>query len=90
MAGTVGAVVTCPLEVVKTRLQSSQSSFDVKVPIIATLESNNKTTCKTIPSFRRRLTTVATFKNSTQMLSVSNFVGLPKNEKSVGLVKCFK
>ncbi|KFB39034.1 AGAP009333-PA-like protein [Anopheles sinensis] len=27
IAGTAGAVVTCPLEVVKTRLQSSSSSF---------------------------------------------------------------
>lgn len=26
-AGTVGAIVTCPLEVVKTRLQSSSSPF---------------------------------------------------------------
>lgn len=26
-AGTVGAIVTCPLEVVKTRLQSSSSRF---------------------------------------------------------------
>lgn len=26
-AGTVGAIVTCPLEVVKTRLQSSSSQF---------------------------------------------------------------
>ena len=28
MAGTSGAIVTCPLEVVKTRLQSSNSGFD--------------------------------------------------------------
>lgn len=27
LAGTVGAIVTCPLEVVKTRLQSSSSQF---------------------------------------------------------------
>lgn len=26
-AGTIGAIVTCPLEVVKTRLQSSSSRF---------------------------------------------------------------
>lgn len=26
-AGTIGAIVTCPLEVVKTRLQSSSSPF---------------------------------------------------------------
>ena len=28
MGGTVGAIVTCPLEVVKTRLQSSCANFD--------------------------------------------------------------
>lgn len=32
IAGTAGAVVTCPLEVVKTRLQSSSASFIHSVP----------------------------------------------------------
>ena len=31
MAGTTGAICTCPLEVVKTRLQSSNSGFDTTV-----------------------------------------------------------
>jgi len=35
-AGTTGAVLTCPLEVVKTRLQSSVSSF-VQVNVHAAL-----------------------------------------------------
>lgn len=90
LAGTAGAVVTCPLEVVKTRLQSSQSGFDVKVPVIASLESSNKGTCKTIPTFRRQLTTAASIKNSSQMLSISSCGGVPKSGKSVGLVRCFK
>jgi len=30
VGGTAGAIVTCPLEVVKTRLQSSNSGFDTK------------------------------------------------------------
>lgn len=33
IAGTAGAVVTCPLEVVKTRLQSSTASFIHSVPV---------------------------------------------------------
>ena len=30
VGGTVGAVVTCPLEVVKTRLQASSSGFEAR------------------------------------------------------------
>jgi len=33
VGGTTGAIVTCPLEVVKTRLQSSNSGFDTKLKI---------------------------------------------------------
>lgn len=90
LAGTAGAVVTCPLEVVKTRLQSSHSGFDVRVPVIASLEATNKVTCKTVPPFRRKLTTVASIRNSMQMLSVSNCGGLPNNNESMGLVRCLK
>lgn len=39
-AGTVGAIVTCPLEVVKTRLQSSSSRF-YPSPVLDV--GNNKT-----------------------------------------------
>ena len=39
-AGTVGAIVTCPLEVVKTRLQSSSSRF-YPSPVLD--DGNNKT-----------------------------------------------
>ncbi|XP_052867568.1 mitochondrial carrier protein Rim2 [Anopheles cruzii] len=35
IAGTAGAVVTCPLEVVKTRLQSSSSSFIINASSVA-------------------------------------------------------
>ena len=31
VGGTTGAIVTCPLEVVKTRLQSSNSGFETKL-----------------------------------------------------------
>ena len=33
VGGTVGAIVTCPLEVVKTRLQSSNTSFHTSTPL---------------------------------------------------------
>jgi len=51
VGGTTGAIFTCPLEVVKTRLQSSNSGFDtpLKVPDIASDEPG-KTTCKTAKS----------------------------------------
>lgn len=32
IAGTVGAAITCPLEVIKTRLQSSVATFDFASP----------------------------------------------------------
>lgn len=33
VGGTAGAIITCPLEVVKTRLQSSNSGFDGAPPV---------------------------------------------------------
>ncbi|GLH03315.1 Solute carrier family 25 member 36-A, partial [Gryllus bimaculatus] len=33
VAGTMGAIVTCPLEVVKTRLQSSTHEFRAAAPV---------------------------------------------------------
>lgn len=47
VAGTVGAIVTCPLEVVKTRLQSSSSGF-YQYPGGKELTSG-QATCKGIP-----------------------------------------
>lgn len=90
MAGTVGAIVTCPLEVVKTRLQSSSAGFQVHnmhVPKIASPEGNNHVTCKTImPSQRRRINTV-TSRHATQFLAISQYEnGMPPN-KSMGLIQ---
>ncbi|XP_015600074.1 mitochondrial carrier protein Rim2 [Cephus cinctus] len=57
VAGTVGAIVTCPLEVVKTRLQSSSSGF-YPPPGHKELTSGH-VTCKSFPTpqQRRRLCT---------------------------------
>ncbi|KAB0793055.1 hypothetical protein PPYR_12675 [Photinus pyralis] len=51
VAGTVGAIVTCPLEVVKTRLQSSQSGFTTQIPLIA--QERISSTCNTFGTQRR-------------------------------------
>ncbi|KAG8325480.1 hypothetical protein J6590_066974 [Homalodisca vitripennis] len=89
VAGTMGAIVTCPLEVVKTRLQSSSSGFHVHkvcLPKIASPEGNNHVTCKTIVSQRRRINTV-TSRHATQFLAISHYDGgLPPN-KSMGLIQ---
>ncbi|KAF2893501.1 hypothetical protein ILUMI_12683 [Ignelater luminosus] len=49
VAGTVGAIVTCPLEVVKTRLQSSHSGFHSRLAS----HHNIYTTCQTLAEQRR-------------------------------------
>jgi len=57
VGGTTGAIFTCPLEVVKTRLQSSNSGFDnhtpLRLPDIAS-DSSDKTTCKTTSNTKTR------------------------------------
>ena len=52
MGGTAGAILTCPLEVVKTRLQSSNSGFDTTLKAAEVVESSHSTgttTCRTLP-----------------------------------------
>lgn len=92
VAGTVGAIVTCPLEVVKTRLQSSTCSFHVQkvcLPKIAAPGGNNShVTCKTIfPHQRRRFTTSA-IRHSTQILAISH-CGM-SGAKTMGLLQCLR
>ncbi|KAK2581856.1 hypothetical protein KPH14_002319 [Odynerus spinipes] len=57
VAGTAGAIVTCPLEVVKTRLQSSSSGFHP--PPVNKEFTSGHVTCKSFPTpeQRRRLCT---------------------------------
>lgn len=93
VAGTMGAIVTCPLEVVKTRLQSSSSGFHVQnmcLPKIASPEGNNHVTCKTImPSHQRRRINTVTSRHTTQFLAISHYGGMP-SEKTMGLVQCLR
>ena len=57
VAGTVAAIVTCPLEVVKTRLQSSSAGF-YPPPVNKEMFSGHGT-CRSFPNpqQRRRLCT---------------------------------
>ncbi|KAL0275691.1 UNVERIFIED_CONTAM: hypothetical protein PYX00_003480 [Menopon gallinae] len=87
VAGTAGAVATCPLEVIKTRLQSSQPGFEVQVSVIASTEANNKVTCKTLPPCRRGLSTIANNRYSLQMLSLSSY---KKTSKTMGPIDCIR
>ncbi|XP_014249194.1 mitochondrial carrier protein Rim2 [Cimex lectularius] len=89
VAGTVGAVVTCPLEVVKTRLQSSSSGFHVRVPNIASPDIGSRHTCKSVmPSHQRRKINTLTPRQATQILAISTY-GKP-TAKTIGLLQCIR
>ncbi|XP_065215023.1 solute carrier family 25 member 36 [Planococcus citri] len=96
VAGTIGAVVTCPLEVVKTRLQSSTNTFiydNVQVPKIASNDGNTShTTCKTISSEQRRHISTFNHRFSNHVLSFSHHSTPPSyhSNQSMGLVQCIK
>lgn len=60
VAGTVGAIVTCPLEVVKTRLQSSSAfAYPPRLSEQTSTSSNHSTVSEAIrrPEQRRQLCT---------------------------------
>ncbi|XP_060864423.1 mitochondrial carrier protein Rim2 [Metopolophium dirhodum] len=98
LAGTTGAVVTCPLEVVKTRLQSSSSFGATRydyVPRIASEDSGgSRMTCKTISSLQRRryntLSSAGGRHSSTQILTFSQCGVGSQNTKSMGLLQCLR
>ncbi|XP_012282553.1 solute carrier family 25 member 36-A [Orussus abietinus] len=91
VAGTVGAIATCPLEVVKTRLQSSTSGFH---PPPGSQEFNSgHVTCKSFPTpQQRRLCTGKNTRYSPMALSHCGVAppkgGLPPPPP--GLLKCLK
>lgn len=61
VGGTTGAIITCPLEVVKTRLQSSNSGFDTTLKIKKTPEVNinsNSSANHTKPNFSGKVSHV--------------------------------
>ncbi|CAD7079993.1 unnamed protein product [Hermetia illucens] len=88
VAGTVGAVVTCPLEVVKTRLQSS-SAF-LQPPRIAELPGGSNPTSEAIlrPEQRRKLCTTILRKRP-QIIAISH-CGISSSAKSMSIMQCLK
>ncbi|XP_046990591.1 mitochondrial carrier protein Rim2 [Schistocerca americana] len=89
VAGTVGAIVTCPLEVVKTRMQSSSFGShlhqDVCLPKIAA--SNGHVTCRTIQ--RRNFNTPFVRFSTTQVLAIAPCGPVP-GAQAMGLIQCLR
>lgn len=95
----MGAIVTCPLEVVKTRLQSSTFVTMVSLPPPATM-CGSAATCSTLPyprsssSSSRKLSTTSGA-NRSQVVHLSHqFPGSdpPRNNvpKTMSLFHCLK
>ncbi|CAG9865214.1 unnamed protein product [Phyllotreta striolata] len=89
VAGTTGAIVTCPLEVVKTRQQSSKSGFIVvrELPNVAGESAQPKTTCRTLPNQRRRLWTTSQYSRP-QVVALSGYSYAPA--QSLSILQCLK
>ncbi|XP_037790460.1 solute carrier family 25 member 36-like [Penaeus monodon] len=91
--GTMGAVVTCPLEVVKTRLQSSTFGIMSNLPPPAA-QQRGSTTCTTLPPIHsrggntRRLCTSA-IKTGTQVVHLSQQLPNPRPH-TLSLFHCLK
>nr|XP_022917122.1 mitochondrial carrier protein Rim2 isoform X1 [Onthophagus taurus] len=102
VAGTVGAIVTCPLEVVKTRLQSSKSGFcyeslnggvlggaATSQRVIDDTRNPTTTTTNTLsPAQRRRLWTCAR-QCRPQVVALSGYVA-KTGPATTSLVQCLK
>ena len=84
----MGAIVTCPLEVVKTRQQSSNSGFHQLPQIAQEPPGGSQTTCRTVyPAQRRRLWTT-TRHSRPQVVALSGYVRSSSN--SMTIVQCLK
>uniref|UniRef100_U5EZV9 Putative mitochondrial transport n=1 Tax=Corethrella appendiculata TaxID=1370023 RepID=U5EZV9_9DIPT len=89
VAGTIGAIVTCPLEVVKTRLQSS-SAFIVTPPRINELPGGANATNEALrhPEQRRRLSTTI-LRHRPQVLAISH-CGISSAANTLSIWQCLK
>uniref|UniRef100_A0A2P2I8I3 Solute carrier family 25 member 36-A-like n=1 Tax=Hirondellea gigas TaxID=1518452 RepID=A0A2P2I8I3_9CRUS len=93
--GTMGAIATCPLEVVKTRLQSSTFSVMMGAPLppAAAPRYSNSTTCNTLPP-RRRLCTSAARACTSQVVHLSHNMQAPDpsrgHPRTLSLMHCLR
>ncbi|XP_076034323.1 replication in mitochondria 2 isoform X2 [Oratosquilla oratoria] len=91
--GTMGAIATCPLEVIKTRLQSSSCMMGPLPPPAA--RHGTSTTCPTLPSHprgfsnARRLCTSALRKGS-QIVHLSQLPGPGQQPNAVSILHCLR
>lgn len=98
-AGTVGAVLTCPLEVVKTRQQSSsaflpQTQRLTDIAARATTLPGNATAANSSdsilrPEQQRRLYTTILKKRRQQVFAISH-CGISSSAKSMSIWQCLK
>lgn len=84
--GTAGAIVTCPLEVVKTRLQSSVATFyhhshHVYVPSLTT---------SVHPPPGLQISTCASYRTSSDLLTLSSAEANCCRNTSIGIWKCLR
>ncbi|XP_067624869.1 mitochondrial carrier protein Rim2 isoform X2 [Eurosta solidaginis] len=88
-AGTVGAVVTCPLEVVKTRLQSSNSFLG---PIrLEPPGSTNGSSELLRPEQRRKLsTTILRKRSQPQIMAISHCGISSTSTKTMSIIQCLR
>jgi len=95
VAGTVGAIVTCPLEVVKTRLQSSNTGFYSEIPQFARDDARGKVTCQTKGGgdhHQRRMLWTSASHLRPQVVALSGYVSPPPPSaaRSIGLIQCLR
>ncbi|EDW63998.1 mitochondrial carrier protein Rim2 isoform X2 [Drosophila novamexicana] len=92
-AGTVGAVVTCPLEVVKTRLQSSTAFLPPSTRIVepAGGPANGGASELLRPEQRRKLsTTILRNRSQPQIMAISHCGISSTTTKSMSIVQCLR
>ncbi|XP_031618796.1 mitochondrial carrier protein Rim2 isoform X2 [Contarinia nasturtii] len=86
-AGTVGAIVTCPLEVVKTRLQSSSPFYPSPILDAAQKVTTNAAQFKGTSQKRDICTSI--LRKRSQILTISQ-CGISSSSQSISIWQCLK
>lgn len=89
VAGTTGAIITCPLEVVKTRQQSSKSGF-VVVQDVGPLSNESSLPKSTyhVSNQRRRFWTTCLY-NQPQVVALSGYT-TTQPVHSLSIIQCLR